>query len=515
MRNNLKVLMLEDSEADAHLLLRELRRGGFEVTHLRVESVEDFRAALREEPWDVVISDYTLPRGGGLEALQVVRDAGLDLPFILVSGVIGEELAVEAMRAGAHDFVLKDRIARLVPAIRRELGEAESRRRGREAEEALRLSQQRYEELVNSVDGIVWEADPDTLRFTFVSPQAERLIGYPPEVWLREANFWSRRIHPHYLEWCLSRRKQGVAERRDHEIEYPLIARDGGIVWIKDLATVVAGSGGGVRLRGIMVDATNFKRVEEALLQRIDEVSVLNQLLDAQRAELSTYHGMLTHDISNFAMVILGVVERLLAQAEGPLAPKQEELLRRANRQAFEMNRLADNARLLLRLRERGMPAAQEPVSVATALRRAVETVRILHFDRPFECVSECPEALRIQGVPLLDNVFLNLIDNAVRHSPRGPRPRLDLRADTANGNVVITIRGGAPPPPELLSHLFEREMKGRRSTGHGMGLSLVREIVERAGGKIQARTVGEEDEPVFEVQLSLPRAVHGAHSHP
>lgn len=514
MPRALRVLIVEDSEDDALLVVREVKRGGFDVEHRRVETVGDFRKALRED-WDLVLSDFNLPHMSGLEALSVLKETGRDVPFILVSGRIGEEGAVDVMKAGAHDYVMKDRIARLVPVIRRELQDREVRVQRREAVDALRQSKERYAELVNSLDGVVWEADPETLGFTFVSPQAERILGYPPDQWLAEADFWRLHIHPTYRDWTVAGRREALRDRRHHELEYPMLAREGATVWVKDYATVAEGPGGGARLRGILVDATNMKRTEEALLQRIDEISVLNQLLDAQKGELSTYHGMLTHDVSNFAMVLLGVVERLLLQADGPLTPRQDELLRRANRQVLEMNRIAENARLLIRLRGRGMPAAADPVRLSTTIRRAVDTVRTLHFDRPFDLRSECPEALSVGGVALLDNVLLNLIDNAVRHSPKEGRPKLSLEARAADGHVVIRIRGGAPPPRELLAHLFEREAKRARPTGHGLGLSLVREIVQCAGGKIEARAVPEGEAQVFEVEVSLPRGDHGEHPHP
>jgi signal transduction histidine kinase len=141
----MRVLLVEDSALDAELVLRELRRAGFAVHHRRVASADELRAALRDERWQVVLSDHALPGFGGTEALAVVRgDADpetRDLPFVIVSGAIGEETAVEAMRAGAHDYILKDRLGRLAPAIERELREAANRRERRRLEEQVRQAQ--------------------------------------------------------------------------------------------------------------------------------------------------------------------------------------------------------------------------------------------------------------------------------------------------------------------------------------------------------------------------------------
>jgi len=123
------------------LLLRELRRGGFEVTHERVETHAAMSAALEERTWDAVISDYTMPHFSAPAALHLLREKGLDLPFIIVSGTIGEETAVAAMKAGTHDCIMKDNLRRLVPAIERELREADVRLARQRAEEALQKSE--------------------------------------------------------------------------------------------------------------------------------------------------------------------------------------------------------------------------------------------------------------------------------------------------------------------------------------------------------------------------------------
>src|SRR2546426_7394473 len=124
----LRVLIVEDSEDDSALLLHELRRGGYEPTWQRVEQAAAMRAALAGSPWDLVIADYRMPGFSAFDALQVLHDSGLDLPFIIVSGAIGEDTAVRAMKAGAHDYIMKASLARLIPVITRELREAEGRR---------------------------------------------------------------------------------------------------------------------------------------------------------------------------------------------------------------------------------------------------------------------------------------------------------------------------------------------------------------------------------------------------
>ncbi len=150
----LRVLLVEDSPQDAALLLRELRRSDYEPASLRVDTAEAMAAALDAQPWDIIIADHAMPRFSALEALALLNERDLETPFIIVSGVIAEDVAVEAMRAGAHDYLRKDNLARLGPAVARELHEAADRRAREQAEQALaaeqlrvRIAEQLYAEI--------------------------------------------------------------------------------------------------------------------------------------------------------------------------------------------------------------------------------------------------------------------------------------------------------------------------------------------------------------------------------
>lgn len=161
----LHLLVVEDSEDDTKLLVRELKHAGYEVLWRRVDSAEAMRAALADQAWDLILSDYRIPGFGGREALRMIRETGQDVPFILVSGTLGEDAAVEIMRAGAHDFVRKDHLPRLVPAVRRALQEAEEHRQLRVAEDQIRNLAKFPEENPNPVlrispDGTILYANP-------------------------------------------------------------------------------------------------------------------------------------------------------------------------------------------------------------------------------------------------------------------------------------------------------------------------------------------------------------------
>ncbi len=147
----LRLLLVEDSEDDVLLLLRELRRGDYKLTFERVDIPAAMVAALDRERWDLIICDYCMPHFSAPAALELLKESGLDLPFIIVSGTIGEDIAVAAMKAGAHDYIIKGNLARLVPAVERELREAEMRLARRRAEEQLKASLQEKEVLLKEI----------------------------------------------------------------------------------------------------------------------------------------------------------------------------------------------------------------------------------------------------------------------------------------------------------------------------------------------------------------------------
>jgi PAS domain S-box-containing protein len=177
--------MAEDSSYDAALLEAELHAGGFALDLHRVQTEEQFRAALDTRRWDLVILDYALPAFGARKALAILRERGEDLPAIVVSGTVGEQELVETMRAGAGDYVQKGNLSRLVPAVRRELHEAVVRRERRAAERALRDSEERYRLLFERNPQPMWVYDTETLVFLAVNEAAIHHYGYSPEEFAR------------------------------------------------------------------------------------------------------------------------------------------------------------------------------------------------------------------------------------------------------------------------------------------------------------------------------------------
>ncbi len=164
MLKHLKVLLVEDCEEDGRLMLRELERAGFQPEHLRVEEAAEMRRALEGEPWDIILCDYRLPRFSAPGALELLQETGLDIPFVVVSGQISEELAVAAMRSGASDYLMKGQLARLAPVVERDLREAEERRSQRRAHDAVHRAK------------VEWQAVSDAVADLILVTDAERVI---------------------------------------------------------------------------------------------------------------------------------------------------------------------------------------------------------------------------------------------------------------------------------------------------------------------------------------------------
>ncbi|GEM_PF-3562450 len=182
----LHVLIVEDSENSTILMLRALRQGGYETFYRRVQTEKNMRAALDDGTWDLILSDHDMPRFSATKALAVFQESGLEIPFLIVSGAIGEEIAIAAMKAGAYDFIMKKKLAHLVPAVQRELREAENRRERRKAEEALRRREQEFKALVENAPDIVARFDR-TMCCLYVNPAIEQETGIDRHFFLQRS----------------------------------------------------------------------------------------------------------------------------------------------------------------------------------------------------------------------------------------------------------------------------------------------------------------------------------------
>lgn len=275
-RPQLRVLIVEDSEFDARVLVNTLRQGGYDVAFTRVDTAPAMTAALLREPWDAVLADYNLPDFNAPAALATLRASGVDIPFLIVSGGIGEDVAVAAMKSGAHDYLMKGSLARLVPAVERELKDAAVRRARRAAEENLRASERRYRTL--------WETSPDAVvvctpegTMLLGNPAVQAVFGHAPE---RLAGRPVGELEPPAgrgrLEAAL-RELAGSAEALRIPREAPAVTADGREILIEFTAAVmeVDGRPGAVLF---IRDITEKRRAEAALRHSREQLAVARDI---------------------------------------------------------------------------------------------------------------------------------------------------------------------------------------------------------------------------------------------
>ncbi|GAB4572663.1 MAG: hypothetical protein Kow0077_12670 [Anaerolineae bacterium] len=260
MSTPIRLLIVEDSEDDALLILRELRKGGFTpTTHRRVDTERDLRAALEEAQWDIILADYSIPGFNGLAALEITKSYALDIPFIIVSGTIGEHVAVAAMKSGAHDYILKDKLARLAPAVTRELREAEARRARRQAEEQLRV----LSLAVQQSPSMIVIADLDG-EIRYINPRFTAIMGYDPdEVVGQSAQMfvWDERTATQYDQIAATLRA-GL----EWHGEFQLKRKDGRHLWASaSISTILDEHDAPTQFLAVLEDTTQRHKTIEAL----------------------------------------------------------------------------------------------------------------------------------------------------------------------------------------------------------------------------------------------------------
>ena len=485
MSERLRLLLVEDSEDDALLLKRELEKGGFAPEIRRVETPEAYLQALDEAEWDLVIGDYVLPAFGGQEALKMLRRRDPDLPFIIVSGVVGEEVAVETMKAGANDYLLKHNLTRLAPAVRRELKEHQARKDHRLAEQALRESEARFLGIFENSGDAVFVIGVHEGGFTFddLNPEAERLLS------LRKAEvrgrYFPELLPPGLCGRVTARCREAITAGHPIAFDETVELRSGPSSFHTSLAPLRDASGKVVRIAGLCRDKTQSRRAEE-------------RLREAQKLEsLGLLAGGIAHDFNNLLTAILGNLGLAQEQPEasGPYLERMEAAALRAS----------DLTRQLLAYSGRGrfavMPHDLNLVVQEITQLLGVTIPKKARLD--FRMSTDLPpvEADSAQ----LQQVLVNLVANAADAIGEGEgritiatRRRFVDEADIASRfagqsispgeHVVLEVADtGCGMPPEVRERIFDPFFT-TKDKGRGLGLSAMLGILRghRAGLLVQ-----------------------------
>lgn len=462
MANPLRILIVEDSDDDLFLLLHELRKGGYEPEYAAVCTADAMRLALSERQWDVISSDYNMPGFSALAALKILQESGRDLPFIVVSGKIGEDQAVAAMKAGAHDYVMKQNLSRLTPAIEREIREADERRRRREAEVALNRQFAQFKTIFDSMSAVVYVADMNSYEILYMNPYAAMIFG----------DDWKERLCYHFFQddqlgpcdFCTNQQLVSDGHPQAVVTSEHLNSRNGR--WYQWTDRAIEWTDGRLVRLQIAIDITDIKEMERLKDEMISAVS---------------------HEMRTPLTAMLGFTEFLL---ENELdCEKTKEILQTIHKETERLNELIGNFLDMQRLKGQAGTGRYEMVEVEGLLRHGVQLFTI---NRGMHRVSvECPPDLPpVKGdSEKLHQVMINLLSNACKYSP--PGSAVVVGASQVDDLVVITVADeGIGIPAEVREKVFERFFRvdntdRRMVGGTGLGLALVKEIVEAHGGRI------------------------------
>jgi PAS domain S-box-containing protein len=467
--------MIEDAPDDAELLRLELRRAGYDVTMQRVETLAGMASALKEREWDLVVSDHSMPGMTSFNALDVLRAHDLDLPFIIFSGGIGEEEAVAAMRAGAKDYVMKGNVARLVPAIARELKQAEARRQSRSAEAAIRELEQMREFALESAHIGEWEIELAGRAFR-PSPRFFRLFGHatPPKRWTYDDAIVQ--IAPDDRQRVDEAFRRALDRGAELDLEFRVTWPDGTIHWLWGRARRFAPEDRPRVLAGIMVDIGQRKETEAQLHQAM-KMEAIGQLT-----------GGIAHDFNNLLTVILG--NSGLLQEAVTADPDLIELvdsIHAAGRSGAELTK-----RLLAFARQQ--PLQVREIDLGHYLREASAMLRQPlgpEITLDFTIENDLP-AVRIDPSQLA-TVVLNLVINARDAMPNGGTitiiaERVKSPLEDYAGTVVrlAVADTGTGMPAEVAARAIEPFFTTKEvGKGTGLGLSMVYGFVRQSGGQI------------------------------
>ena len=487
MSRLLRVLIVEDRADDAELLLLELARGGFDADFERVQNAAAMSEALRRRAWDMIISDYSLPEFSALGALATLRESGIDLPLVVVSGTIGEESAVEALRNGARDFIVKGKLARLIPAVERELIASRGREARHEAERALHQSEEQVRMLLDSTGEGILGVDLHG-RCTFANRAAVAMLG-----WVEARALIGRSLHDD-----LHRAGADVARcpGADCRLRMALLSAAAGYIDDESLDRA-DGARFAAEVRVFPVVRDDVRVGSVASFVDISQRKRLEaQLRQSQKMEaIGSLAGGVAHDFNNLLSVILSYTEMILdgLKAGDPMRGEIEEIRKAGQRAGVLTRQLLAFSRQQI-LQPRIVDLNQILAGLESMLRR------LLGEDVELSLLTSRPLGQLRADPGQIEQVVMNLVVNARDAMPDGGK--ITIETDNVElGAAYAAVHVGVTPGPYVLmavtdtgigmdaatqARIFEPFFTTKeKGKGTGLGLSMIFGIVQQSGGHI------------------------------
>ncbi|MEH2420678.1 MAG: response regulator [Nostoc sp.] len=502
--NVLRFLLLEDSVLDAELAQAMLTEGGINCELIRVETGPDFLAAVESETFDLILSDYALPSFDGISALEIARNRTPEVPFIFVSAALGEELAIEALKNGATDYVLKQRLGRLVPSVQRALREAKERRERKRAEESLQKSEARYRRIVDTSYEGIWMIDSQS-RTEFVNQRLSEMLGYTAEEMLGRSIFdfmdqGDGIVTQKKLEW-LKREGSDLKEGR-------LRCKDGSYIWTLISARAIFGEQNEfLGAIAMLTDITDRKRTESERDRLLQLEQVARAEAEATNRIKDEFLAVLSHELRSPLNPILGWAKLLQSRKfdEVALQKALSTIERNAKLQAQLIEDLLDVSRIL----QGKLNLNMMPVDLASTIEAAMDTVRLAAEAKTIQMQTMLEPMGKVLGDSArLQQVLWNLLSNAVKFT--APEGKVNVRLECIDAQAQITVSDtGKGINPDFLPHVFDYFRQGDSTTtrkfgGLGLGLAIARNLIEMHGGTVSAESLGEDKGAIFTVRFPL-----------
>jgi PAS domain S-box-containing protein len=485
MSATLRVLIVEDSEDDTLLLLQALGRGPWEVVHERVDTPEAMSAAFDKKTWDLIIADYSMPLFSGPAALELAVARASDLPFILVSGVMGEEIAVQAMKAGADDFISKGSFARLVPAVERELNKAEKLREARRIESTLRKREERLAAALQLAQVGTWHLDIRT-KTVIWSDEAGRLLGLNSKQPTPGLDALLASVHPGDRTAITDLLLHPETKRFTRELR--MTRTDGATQYLQIHGDIVRDSNlTVVEMAGTIEEITESKRVEREL------ASAMKAAEAASRSK-SEFLANMSHEIRTPMTAILGFAEML--QNKTPKECEEIGCVQIIRRNALHLLELINEILDLSKIEASKMNVECIACNVPELLADVIALMRPRASEKglAFGVTFVGPIPVLIQTDPMrLRQILVNLLGNAIKFTKIG---KIQMRvSDTRAGGdrialCVEVIDSGIGMTSDQLERLFQPFTQGdasitRKFGGTGLGLTISQRLARLLNGDV------------------------------